>query len=119
LAQEIGQMAREQGPRRQDAEKALGQLVEQSGLISELVTGANEGASAVNVQMQAIMQRTADMDQMTTLQAGRSKNAVQIATESSEGAKQTVKGAGIVVGITDELQKLSKNLTEQVEQFKI
>jgi len=119
LAQEIGQMAVEQGPRRQEAEKALGQMVEQSGLISELVTGANEGANAVNEQMQGIMKRTEDMDQMTVLQAGRSKNAVKIATESSEGAKRTVEGAGIVVGITDELQKLSKNLTEQVEQFKI
>ncbi|MDM8541907.1 methyl-accepting chemotaxis protein [Desulfococcaceae bacterium HSG9] len=119
LAQEIGQMAVEQGPRRQEAEKALGEMVEQSGLISELVTGANEGANAVNQQMQGIMKRTEDMDQMTVLQAGRSKNAVKIATESSEGAKRTVEGAGIVVGITDELQKLSKNLTEQVEQFKI
>ncbi len=119
LAQEIGQMAREQGPRRQDAEKALGQLVEHSGLIAELVTGANDGATMVNTQMQAIMQRTGEMDQMTTLQATRSKNAVQIATESSEGAKRTVEGAGVVVGITDELQNLSKNLTEQVEQFKI
>jgi len=119
LAQEIGQMARQQGPRRQDAEKALGQLVEQSGLIAELVTGANDGASMVNEQMQAIMERTGEMDQMTALQATRSKNAVAIATESSEGAKRTVEGAGVVVGITGELQNLSKNLTEQVEQFKI
>ncbi len=119
LAQQIGEMAGQQGPRRQQAEAALKQLVEQSNLIADLVAGANEGAGAVNAHMQAIMERTVEMDEMTTLQAGRSKKAVQIAQESSEGAKATVEGAGVVVGITGELQELSHNLTQQVEQFKI
>lgn len=119
LAQQIGEMAGQQGPRRQQAEAALKQLVEQSNLIADLVTGANEGASTVNERMQAIMERTVEIDEMTTLQAGRSKKAVQIAQQSSEGAKATVEGAGVVVGITSELQELSNSLTQQVQQFKI
>jgi methyl-accepting chemotaxis protein len=56
---------------------------------------------------------------MTGIQAQRSKNVMEMATASAEGARKTVEGAGQVVGITDELQQQSQNLTEQVQQFKI
>ena len=39
--------------------------------------------------------------------------------ESAQRAKQTAAGAGQVVGITLEMQRLSANLTRQVAQFKI
>ncbi|MHC4455610.1 MAG: methyl-accepting chemotaxis protein [Planctomycetota bacterium] len=119
LAQEIGGMAVEQGPRREAAEKALASLVEQSKAITELVEGANKGAANIGEQMRGIVERTADMTKMTGMQAQRSKNVMEIATASADGARKTVEGAGQVVGITGELQQQSQNLTEQVRQFKI
>jgi len=119
LAQEIGEMAGEQGPRRQAAEKALAQLVDQSKAITDLVEEANKGATAIVGQMEGIVDRTAGMMEMTGLQAQRSKNVMEIAQSSSESARNTVEGAGQVVGITDELQQQSKELIEQVQQFKI
>ncbi len=119
LAQEIGEMAGEQGPRRQAAEKALAELVDQSKAITELVEGANKGAAAIGEQMKGIVGRTAGMMELTGLQAERSKNVMEIAKSSAEGARKTVEGAGQVVGITDELQQQSQKLIEQVRQFKI
>ena len=119
LAQEIGEMAGEQGPRRQAAEKALAQLVDQSKAITDLVEDANKGAATIVEQMEGIVDRTAGMMEMTGLQAQRSKNVMEIAKSSAESARNTVEGAGQVVGITDELQEQSQTLIEQVRQFKI
>jgi methyl-accepting chemotaxis protein len=119
LAKEIGGMAGEQGPRREAAEKALTQLVDQSQAITELVEGANKGAAAIGEQMKGIVDRTSGMMELTGLQAQRSKNVMEIAKSSAEGARKTVEGAGQVVGITDDLQQQSQTLIEQVRQFKI
>ncbi len=119
LAQQIGGMAGEQKPRREAAEKALAELVEQSKAITELVDNANKGAAAIGEQMRGIVGRTDDMTTMTGVQAQRSTNLMEMATASAEGARKTVEGAGQVVGITDELQQQSRDLTEQVQQFKI
>ena len=47
---------------------------------------------------------------MTELQVQRSKNVMGIAQESAEGARRTVEDAGTVVGIMEDLQKLSGEL---------
>lgn len=119
LAQEIGGMAGEQRPRREAAEKALAELVKQSQAITELVDSTNKGAATIGDQMKGIVERTADMSKMTGMQAQRSQNVMEISKTSAEGARKTVEGAGQVVGITDELQRQSNNLIEQVRQFKI
>ena len=59
------------------------------------------------------------MQKMTGLQAERAQRLTAATEESAQGAEQTVEGAGTVVQITEDLQSLSKQLTEQVEQFKI
>ncbi len=119
LAEQIGGLAAEQGPRREAAEKALTALLEQSKAITSLVGDANKGAQTIGDEMRAIVERTADMGKLTDAQAQRSKNVMEISTESAEGARKTVEGAGTVVGITEDLQKLSNELTTQVSQFKI
>jgi methyl-accepting chemotaxis protein len=68
--------------------------------------------------MQAVVDRTGQMKNMTDLQATRAKRLNEITDESAVSAKQTLEGAGTVVGITEELQKLSGGLMTQVEQFK-
>ncbi len=119
LAEQIGTMAVEQSPRREAAEAALASLMEQSKAITELVSQASRGARAISDDMGGIVKRTAEMDEMTSLQAQRSQNVMGIANESMEGAQRTMEGAGQVVGITEELQTMSQNLTEQVQQFKV
>jgi methyl-accepting chemotaxis protein len=119
LAKEIGAMATDQGPRREAAQKALASLIEQSKYIAELVGSANQGAQSINLEMQSIVDRTAKMQDLTGVQAERSKNVKTIAATQAEGAKQTAERAGMVLSITGELATLSKTLTTQVEQFRI
>jgi methyl-accepting chemotaxis protein len=119
LAQQIGGMAGEQGVRREAAQKALATLLEQSRRIGQLVTEANQGASAIGDEMKGIVERTAQMTQLTGLQAQRSKKVMEIAQASAEGARQTVERAGGVVKLSQELQDGSRQLAEQVRQFKI
>ena len=119
LAQQIGGMAGEQGTRREAAQKALAALLEQSRHIGQLVTEANQGASAIGNEMKGIVERTAHMTNLTGLQAQRSKKVMEIAQTSAEGARQTVERAGGVVKLSQELQEGSRQLTEQVRQFRI
>ncbi|MCC8999478.1 MAG: methyl-accepting chemotaxis protein [Candidatus Contendobacter sp.] len=119
LAQQIGGMAGEQGARREAAQKALTVLLDQSKQIAELVTEASQGAKAISTEMQGVVERTAQMNTMTDLQAQRSKKVMDIAQASAEGARQTVERAGGVVGTSQELQGSSRRLTEQVQQFRI
>ena len=58
-------------------------------------------------------------DRLTEIQAERSQSLSEITSESAKGANQTVAGAGEVVGITLEMQRLATNLARQVDQFKI
>lgn len=119
LAREIADMAGQQGERRTAAQAALAALVEKSNVISELITHANQGMTEIGGQMQGVVERTHQMKEMTSAQAQRSQKLTEITVESAAAAKQTMEGAGTVVGITGELQKLSKSLTRQVEQFKV
>jgi methyl-accepting chemotaxis protein len=119
LAKEIGVMASNQAPRRDAAQKALAELIEQSKYIAELVKRANQGARSIDGEMKSIADRTAKMQEMTSLQAERSKGVRAIAETQSQGAKETAERAGTVVSITEELAGLPKSLTAQVEQFKI
>jgi methyl-accepting chemotaxis protein len=119
LAREIGGMAGQQGERREAAQKALAMLVEQSETIAGLVKAANQGAQTINTEMMNIVQRTAQMQEMTGLQVERSKNVRGIAEDQAEGARETAERAGMVLAVTNELQNLSHELTAQVEQFKI
>jgi methyl-accepting chemotaxis protein len=119
LAEEISRMAGEQGSRRQAAEKALASMVQQSQIISALVSEASAGSSAIDSEMREIVNRTDQLNEMVAAQGERSQNAVRIAQQSFEGAQKTVEGAGVVVSITDELRAASDRLRHQVEQFKL
>jgi methyl-accepting chemotaxis protein len=119
LAQSIVGMAGEQGARREAAQQALAALQEQSRQIAQLVNEANTGASSVNSEMKGIVENTTQMREMTEQQAQRSKRIMEIAKASAEGARATVERAGTVVEITEDLQELSYELTEQVQAFKL
>jgi methyl-accepting chemotaxis protein len=94
-------------------------LVEKANAISSKVMTATELANSVGDEMRGVLERSTDMKKMTGIQAERSQSLIEIASESAEQAKQTVEGAGEVVGITLEMQRLSTNLTRQVGQFKV
>ena len=119
LAEEIATNAGQQGERRQEAQAALKQLVEQSTKISGLVESAQTGAADIRKMMETVVVRTQDMTKMTDMQAERSKKLIAIAEESALSAKQTVEGAGTVMEVTTELQGLAKELTDQIEQFRM
>ncbi len=119
LAQEIAGMAGQQGERRQAAQTALTALVQKANAISEQVAKATEQAETVGGEMRGIVSQSDEMRKMTDMQAERSKRLREITTASSERAKMTATGAGEVVGITLEMQRLAANLTRQVSQFKI
>lgn len=119
LAQEIVGMAGQQGARREAAQKALTALVEKANAISNQVTQATERAKLVGEEMRGVLERSENTKEMTDVQAGRSKHLRDMTTQSADHAKQTAAGAGEVVGITLEMQRLAANLTRQVAQFKI
>ena len=119
LARDIADMAGQQGERRVAAQAALAALVEKSNAISELITHANQSMTDIGGQMHGVVERTHQMKEMTGAQALRSQKLTEITEESAAAAMQTMEGAGTVVGITGELQDLSKALTRQVEQFKV
>ena len=119
LAQEIVGMAGQQGQRREAAQRALAALVEKANTIAEQVSKTTEQATNVGGEMRAIVQRSEQVKKMTDSQAGRSQQLREITTTTAERAKQTASGAGQVVGITLEMQRLAANLTRQVAQFKI
>jgi methyl-accepting chemotaxis protein len=119
LAQEIAGMAGQQGERRQAAQNALAALVEKANAISAQVAKATEQANLVGGEMRNIVQHSDEVRQMTDTQAGRSQKLREITTESAARAKQTAAGAGEVVNITMEMQRLAANLTRQVAQFKV
>ena len=119
LALEIGGMAGQQGERRVATQTALEVLVEKSREIAGMVEQANKDAVDIAGEMKGIVERTGRMQKMTTVQAERSQQVKVIAEEQATGARQTVQGAGRVVQITDELQNLSQDLTDQVALYKI
>lgn len=119
LAQEIAGMAGQQGERRKAAQDALTTLVEKANAISEQVNKATEEADFVGGAMRGIVSQSDEMRKMTDMQAERSNRLREITTASAQRAKETAGGAGEVVGITLELQRLSANLARQVAQFKV
>lgn len=119
LALEIAGLAGQQGERREAAHKSLTALVEKSNAISDQVAQATKLAGAVEDEMRKIVERSDRMRQMTDVQAGRSANLREITTASAERAKQTASGAGEVVAITLEMQRLAANLSRQVSQFRV
>ncbi len=119
LASQIGEMAGEQGARREAAEKALGTLLDYSKSITRLVDSANASVRNIGREMDGIVQLGDKMTEMTGLQAQRSKAIIKLSKDSAEAATQTVEGAGGVVKIMEDMQDKSQKLTEQVQQFKI
>jgi methyl-accepting chemotaxis protein len=119
LAQEIAGMAGQQGERRQAAQTALAALVEKANAISSQVANATEQANLVGGEMRKIVQHSDEVQKMTETQAERSQKLREITTESAMRAKQTAAGAGEVVNITLEMQRLAANLTRQVAQFRV
>jgi methyl-accepting chemotaxis protein len=119
LAQEIAGMAGQQGERRKAAQAALTALVQKANAISEQVAKAADEANAVGGEMRGIVGQSDDVRKMTELQAERSGRLKEITTASAQRAKQTATGAGEVMGITLEMQRLAANLTRQVSQFRI
>jgi methyl-accepting chemotaxis protein len=119
LAQEIVDMAGQQGQRREAAQRALTALVEKANAISEQVSKTTAQANSVGEEMRGIVQQSDMVKKMTDAQAERSSGLKQATAQSAERSKQTAANAGQVVGITLEMQRLAANLTRQVAQFKI
>jgi len=118
LAQEIALNAGQQRERREAAQKALEIVETNVKTISGLVTVAGKGANAVDNEMQAIVNRTGQIEQMTDLQAGRSRQTRDIAEKQAEDARTTVEGAGQVVSVSEALNNLAGSLAKQVGRFR-
>lgn len=119
LAQEIVNMAGQQGQRREAAQRALTVVAEKANAVSDQVSKATEQANSVGAEMRAIVQRSEQVKKMTDAQAERSQRLREVTEQSAERARLTATGAGQVVGITLEMQRLAANLTRQVAQFKL
>jgi len=116
---EIMNMAGQQGARRAAAQEALARLMEQAKAIDALVEQSNTLANEAESEMQTVVTRSEEIDQLTSAQAGRSKRVVAATQDTAQKAVDTVKGAGEVINITEELQKLSNELADEVRKFKI
>ncbi|MDH5640817.1 MAG: methyl-accepting chemotaxis protein [Nitrospira sp.] len=119
LAQQIGDLATENTKRRTVAEEALRRMLGASNKISALVMEANESARIVGVEMQGVVKAGEEMQEMTGLQAQRSKAITKLSSESGQAAVQTVEGAGANANIMETMVEQSEALARQVAQFKI
>ena len=119
MAEEIAKMAGQQGQRRSAAQDALNALTEKANTIFESIDNANKEVSEIGERMSYVVSQSDKMKEMTSVQAERSRTLTEITTLSAEASVQTLKGAGEVVGITEELQNLSTAMSEQINQFKI
>ena len=92
--------------------------VEAIAEISKAVAAMVSDTHRIGDEMKDVINRSDEMEKLTSLQAGRSKNLVELSESSADVAAKTVEGAGAVVDITGELQHLSRALTEEVKIFK-
>lgn len=119
FSSEIMNMAGQQGARRSAAQEALARLMEQAKGIDVLVAQSNNLANEAENEMQSVVARSEEIDQLTSAQAERSKRVVAATNDTAQKAVDTVKGTGEVIIITEELQKLSNELADEVRKFKI
>ncbi|MBL0732554.1 MAG: methyl-accepting chemotaxis protein [Desulfosarcina sp.] len=108
-----------------DSQLALEKIMEGGQTNMEAIAGISKAVAAmvsdthkIGDEMKEVVNRSDEMEKLTSLQAERSKKLVGISESSAGVAAETVEGAGAVVGITGELQELSHALTEEVETFK-
>ena len=108
-----------------DSRLALAKIMEGGQINMEAIAGISKVVAAmvsdtrrIGDEMEEIATRSDEMDKLTSLQAGRSGKLVNMSMESAEVAAKTVEGAGIVVGITEDLQQESLALKQEVETFK-
>ena len=108
-----------------DSQLALEKIMEGGQTNMEAIAGISKAVDAmvsdthrIGDEMKEVINRSDEMEKLTSLQAGRSKKLVEISESSAGVASETVEGAGAVVGITGELQQVSRTLTEEVETFK-
>jgi methyl-accepting chemotaxis protein len=118
-AEEIANMAGQQGERRSAAQEALNALTEKASKIFESIDGASSEIAKINERMSIVANLSDKIEDMTSMQAERSKTLTEIVSESAQSSAQTVKGTGEVANITKELQKLSTDMTRQISQFKV
>jgi methyl-accepting chemotaxis protein len=119
MAEEIAKMAGQQGQRRSAAQDALNALTEKANTIFASIDNANKEVAEIGARMSDVVSQSDKMKSMTSAQAERSRTLTEITTLSAEASVQTLQGAGEVVGITEELQHLSKAMSEQINQFKV
>jgi methyl-accepting chemotaxis protein len=118
LATQITGQAGQQGERRRVAVEALRNLIQQSASIAASSEELQKVAETIASDMKNVLKKSDDMFAMTGQQAVRSKNLVESTQHSAEASKKTVEGAGVVVGVTEQLQSLSTSLNDLVGQFK-
>ncbi|MCC6131701.1 MAG: HAMP domain-containing protein [Acidobacteria bacterium] len=118
LAGQITGQAGQQGERRRVAVEALRNLIQQSASIAASSEELQKIAEGISKDMNTVLKRSDDVFALTGQQAVRSKNLVESTQTSAEASKKTVEGAGVVVGVTEQLQNLSTSLNELVAQFK-
>ncbi len=118
LAGQITGQAGQQTERRRVAVEALRALVAQSASIAASSDELQKLAESISKDMGTVLKRSDDVFTMTGQQAVRSKNLVESTQTSAERSKMTMEGAGVVVGVTEQLQGLSNSLNELVAQFK-
>ncbi|MBM9614103.1 Cache 3/Cache 2 fusion domain-containing protein [Desulfobulbus rhabdoformis] len=116
---EIMEMAGQQGARRAAAQEALSSLMEQAKAIDTLVEQSNKLASEAENELQTVVARSEEIDQLTSAQAQRSKKIITATEDTAQKAVETFKGTGEVITITEEMQKLSNELADEVRKFKI
>ena len=119
LAEQIGSLAGAQGERRKVAEEALGSLVEKVATVAQLSASADEVARGIGKEMQGVVDRTKKTEQMTGLQAQRSKRLMAITDESLQSSYRSTEAAEASVRLAGEMNAVSDKLLEQVMQFKV
>ena len=108
-----------------DSRVALEKIMEGGQINMEAIAGISTAVAAmvsdtykIGDEMKEVVSRSDEMEKLTSLQAGRSRKLVDMSEESAEVAAMTVEGAGIVVGLTDDLQQESLALKQEVQTFK-
>ena len=118
LATAISEMTEEQSKRRETAENALNELLNQSNNIAAAVEEQVGFITNVTQQVSGVNQSSEEITQMTSKQTERSAELVAIMQTMASVASQNATGALGASQSTEELGKVAEEMNKLVSQFK-
>ncbi len=119
LAEEILQMTEEQAQRRQDAADSMSLLSELAGRISQETKEEADEVDVIHDMMEDVVQKSTGILELTSLQADRSRNAMDAIDTALEAAAANAERARVTQDELIAMEELSARNAELISRFKV